>query len=100
MATAVLLVPILFFLDDRFLLPAIPPLAVYTGFALDALGAATIRRRKRGAPPGLAWRTALPLLLALGVLYVVVCTYAFSVLNGVRAPWNLGPLARWLRLLV
>ena len=98
MACAVLVVPIAFFLDDRFLLPAVPPLAVFSGVALEALraqlglAASWSGSRRRWVLAGV--------LVPFAAAYVWLCTPAFAVLNRARAPWNLGWVADWLPYLL
>ena len=87
------MVPVLFFVHDRFLLPSIPALAVLGGFALDAL----LRRLDRrggeplGAPLGAPLTAAV--LLAAGLAFVAFTAYGTALRNRVQAPWNLGHAA-------
>jgi 4-amino-4-deoxy-L-arabinose transferase-like glycosyltransferase len=98
MASAVLVVPVAFFLDDRFLLPAVPPLALYSGLALDA-GFARLGFAERVSSVGRRVAVGAALLVA-ATLYVWICTPAFEVLNRARAAWNLGAVADWLPYLL
>ncbi|QDU66050.1 glycosyltransferase family 39 protein [Engelhardtia mirabilis] len=95
MAAGVLVVPILFFMHDRFLVPGVPALAVLAGHAIDvALG-----RLGWGRPAGAAARRALAAgLVVAAVLYVTFTAYGTTLRNRVQAPWNLGaaaPVTPW-----
>lgn len=90
MAAGVLAVPVLFFVHDRFLLPAVPALAVLGGFALDAV-AGRLERRGDGEPLGRPLVAAV--ILAAGLAFVSVTAYGTALRNRVQAPWNLGRAA-------
>lgn len=82
--------PVLFFLFERFLVPGVPLLFLYCGFALDRLVPVRLWRRSPGAR-----LLAVTGLLAACAAYLYVTVYGTAIENLVQVPWDLGRWA-WL----
>ena len=90
---SVLLTCAVFFVEQRFVVPAVPLLAVFGGHALDrAFERVPLGPRTGGAAAAAA-------LLAVLAAWLPLVHYGTAVLNRLQAPWNLGSWAsvtRWM----